>query len=134
MRRYAPNAVAWDVVNEAIDDASGHPIRTSVWSQVDDFMCKTFNWAHEADPNTELFYNDYAHASMTGRQKGKSDAVYNMIKDLKDKNCSIHGVGFQLHVDVTYNDSIEGVIQNMQRYDELGIKVHFTEIDVKCER
>lgn len=137
VKRYADKAIAWDVINEAIDDNNDHKTRPSVWANVNDFICKAFSWAHEADPFAKLFYNDYNHASMSGWSKGKSDAVYNMVKDLKERGCPIHGVGFQLHVDTNYgNDDdgaiIQGVIDNMKRYDDIDIQVHFTEIDVKC--
>lgn len=132
IKKYADKAIAWDVINEAIDDGNNHQIRSSVWAKVDDFICKAVTWAHEADPKAELFYNDYSHASMTGYQKGKSDAVFNLVQDLKKRNCPIHGIGFQLHVNVDYADQVKGVIDNMKRYEDLGIKVHFTEIDVKC--
>lgn len=58
--------------------------------------------------------------------------MYKLVKDLKDRGCNIHGVGFQLHVDIDYSTSVPGVIENMKRYDAIGIDVHMTEIDIKC--
>ena len=133
--RYAGKYHAWDVVNEAINvSSSPATLNDSVWAKVDDFVCKAFRWAHEADPTAQLFYNDYNHASSTGWSKGKSDAVFNLVQDLKNRDCPIHGVGFQLHVDTNFNDQIQGVIDNMKRYEDIGINVHFTEIDVKCSK
>lgn len=132
MARYSGKAIAWDVVNEAIDGNGPNQFYASPWAKVDDFVCKAFKWAHEADPHAELFYNDFNHASSTGWQKRKSDKIYNLVKDLKARDCGIHGIGFQLHVDVDFQAS--GVIANMKRYKDLGIKVHFTEIDVKCRK
>lgn len=63
---------------------------------------------------------------------GRGDAIYNMIKDMKQRGCPIHGVGFQLHEDVDFGKKIPLIAKNLERYDKIGIKVHFTEIDVKC--
>jgi endo-1,4-beta-xylanase len=123
-------AFAWDVINEAVD---GNGVRASPYAKVDDFMCKAFKFAKAADPDAELFYNDFNHASMTGWMSGKSNKVYNLIKDLKQRDCGITGVGFQLHVQVDTTDSVfEGIKENVKRYNDLGITVHFTEMDVKC--
>jgi len=60
--------LAWDVVNEAIDDSHDPTkiVKESPWSAVDDYVCKAFKAARAADPSVQLFYNDYKHASMTG--------------------------------------------------------------------
>ena len=92
--RYEGKAAAWDIVNEAIDDDPKKNIRDSVFNKVDDFICKAFKWAKEADHSGEMYYNDYNHASATGWQKSKSDKVYNLVKDLHDRGCGIDGVGF----------------------------------------
>ena len=136
MKRYKGKAFAWDVVNEAITDRAPYRVRTDTpWAKVDDFICKAFKWAHEADPDAQLFYNDYGHLAMDGGwYGGRSDAAYNLIKDLKNRGCPIHGVGFQLHVDIDYDSKWRDIAQNLKRYDELGIKVHFTELDVQCRR
>jgi endo-1,4-beta-xylanase len=56
-----------------------------------------------------------------------------MVKDLKQRDCGITGVGFQLHIELDFDDHmIEGVRKNIQRYNELGLTVHFTEMDIKC--
>jgi len=128
---FTPKPFAWDVVNEAISGKTGEDIRDSVWNKVDDFICKAFTWAHNADPDAKLFYNDFNHASST-TQKVKSDQVYKLVKDLTDRGCNIHGVGFQLHVDIDYSAAIPGVVENMKRYEAIGIDVHMTEIDIKC--
>lgn len=80
--RYRGRAFAWDVVNEAITNDAPYRIRTDTpWNKVDDFICKAFKWAHEADPNAQLFYNDYGHSAMDGGwYGGRGDAIFNMIK------------------------------------------------------
>lgn len=79
-------------------------------------MCKAFTWAHEADPDAELFYNDFNHASMDSYWGRKATAVYNMIKELKDRDCPIHGIGFQLHQDVDFEPHVEAMKFNLLRY------------------
>ena len=100
-----------------------------------DFICKAFKWAHEADPSAELFYNDYCHSTLdTPYYKGRADAIFNMIKDLKARGCPIHGVGFQLHENIDFESMIYSIGDNLKRYDKIGIKVHFTEVDIKCRK
>ena len=57
--RYKGRIQAWDVVNEALaDDGTLHD---SPWRKIigDDFIEKAFQYAHEADPNAHLYYNDF---------------------------------------------------------------------------
>lgn len=134
VKHIGEGAFAWDVVNEAVtDDQDQLVIKTSQWSHIDNYICKAFKAAHAANPNAQLFYNDYKHASSSGSYREKSDKVYNMIKNLKQQGCPIHGIGFQNHIDLFYSDDdIEGVRQNIQRYAKLGLNVHFTEMEVRC--
>ena len=53
-----------------------------------------------------------------------------MIKDLKARGCPIHGVGFQLHENIDFESMVPSIADNLKRYDDIGIKVHFTEVDV----
>ena len=69
-------------------------MKDSVWSKVDDYVCKAFKAARKANPNAQLFLNDFKHASMTGKYKDKSDRVFNYVKDLKSRGCPVDGVGF----------------------------------------
>ena len=126
--------LAWDVVNEAIADGP-HVNKTSPWSIVDNYICKAFQAAKEAQPTAQLFYNDYKHGSMVGAFASKSDKVYELVESLVNLGCGIDGVGFQNHLDITFTDEeIEGIRSNIQRYNKLGIKVHITETDVRCNQ
>jgi endo-1,4-beta-xylanase len=147
---YGGDAVAWDVVNEAIDD-NMHPgqpytFKPSVWfPDVPNFVDVAFNATAKAFKG-KLFYNDYNIASMSegafeyhpatrerlsGPSKRKSDAVFAMLRGMLARGVPVHGVGMQLHVDHSF-DSFEGVSQNMARLASLGLDIHFTEIDVAC--
>lgn len=102
------NALAWDVVNEAIDNAKDPNAilkKVSPWYKIDNYICKALTAAHQANPDALLFYNDYSHDSMTSKLYSiKSNKVYNYVKNLTEQGCPIHGVGFQSHYDLSYAD------------------------------
>jgi endo-1,4-beta-xylanase len=116
----------WDVVNEAYND-DGTP-RDSFWLRAlgPRYIADSFRWAHEADPDAQLFYNDY-NISWAGP---KSDAVLAMVKQLKADGVPIDGVGFQGHLGIQY-DLPSAVTENYQRFADIGLKVAVTEADVR---
>ena len=69
--RYKGKVYAWDVVNEAISDSPNEYLRNSKWLEIcgEDYIAKAFQWAHEADPNALLFYNDYNEIDHVKRKK-----------------------------------------------------------------
>ena len=115
----------WDVVNEAIAD-SGAGLRDTPWRRLigDDYIEMAFQFAHEADPDALLFYNDYG-AEGSG---GKSDAIYAMVSDFVQRGVPINGVGFQSHFTVNAIP-FSGINRNMQRLGALGLQVQITEMD-----
>ena len=124
---YKGRVMYWDVVNEAFDDQGG--FRNTLWYETlgEDYIEMAFRWAHEADPDAVLFYNDYSTEGMTA----KSNAVYRHMKKLLDKGVPIHGVGTQLHLTVEHQISDVSIARNIERLSELGLDTHFTEIDVR---
>jgi len=132
MKHYAGRVFAWDVVNEALDE-NGRP-KNSIWynqpgiglaGQGTAYIEQAFRWAHEADPNALLFYNE-AEAEGLNR---KSDAVYAMVKDFKQRGVPIDGVGLQMHISQLEFDP-SPVAANIKRLTQLGMQVHITELDV----
>lgn len=124
--RYKGRIVAWDVVNEAIDDQTGE-LRESPWLTAigPDYIALAFQFAREADPEARLYYNDYGAEGIGG----KGDAVYELVKDLKDQGVPIDGVGWQGHLQSgTY---ISDMKANGERLAELGLEVAITELDVR---
>ena len=115
----------WDVVNEAFNDDG--TLRDTIWLQKlgPGYIADAFRWAHQADPKALLFYNDY-NIEYTGP---KSNAVYQLVKDLKAKGVPIDGVGFQTHLDTQY--PLPDLQNNLQRFADLGLKVAETEVDVR---
>ena len=122
--RYKGKVGGWDVVNEAINDDGS--FRESPWYNIigEDFLAKAFEWAHEADPDAELYYNDYNmwHA-------GKRDAVVKLVKNLQKEGIQIDGIGLQGHWGLDY-PPMDEVEEAMQAYAELGVKIMITELDM----
>src|SRR5215831_7241568 len=58
--RYKGRIKGWDVVNEALNDDG--TLRQSPWLKIigEDYLVKAFQFAHEADPAAQLYYNDYS--------------------------------------------------------------------------
>jgi len=132
MKHYAGQVFAWDVVNEAFDENGS--FKDSPWynqpgigfeAKNSAYVEEVFRWAHEADPKALLFYNDNG-AEGSGR---KSDAVYAMIKDFKQRGVPIDGVGLQMHVTGVDLDTA-AIAKNIARLTALGVQVHITELDV----
>ena len=124
--RYKGKIASWDVVNEAIDDGSGNPLRSSVFKDKmgDDYIKKCFQWARDADPDCLLFYNDYNMASSTG----KRTAMFKIVDDLGDL---VDGVGAQMHI--SYNGPSASNIQAVADGTvSRGLKLHFAELDIRA--
>ncbi len=126
---YRSSVNIWDVVNEAVADDG--TLRQSIWERVigPNYIDMAFSWAHEANPQAHLFYNDYAGEGLGT----KSDAIYNLVKGMRQRGVPIYGVGLQMHVSTQYYPSTQDVITNMQRLAALGLKVQITEMDVKTQ-
>ena len=125
--RYRGQLVAWDVVNEAIADNAS--LRDTIWLKGigSEYIEMAFRWAHEADPQARLFYNDYG-----GEDLGKkSDAIYALVKDLRQRDVPIHGIGLQMHISINNPPKPEAVAANIKRLGELGLEVQITEMDVR---
>jgi endo-1,4-beta-xylanase len=124
--RYKGKIYAWDVVNEAIDDDSTKYLRDSKWYQIcgDDFISKAFEYAHAADPDAKLYYNDY-----NTERPEKRERVYKLLKSLKDKGVPIDGVGLQAHWSIQEPTENE-LVTAIERYSSLGLKIQFTELDI----
>ena len=124
--RYKGKVYAWDVVNEAIDDNPGNFLRNSKWYQIggEEFIAKAFQYAHEADPNALLFYNDY-----NAVKPGKRDNIYRLLSSLIEAKVPVHGVGIQGHWSV-YEPSEKDLRDAIEKYASLGLQIHITELDV----
>jgi endo-1,4-beta-xylanase len=124
--RYKGKIYAWDVVNEAIDDDPSKFMRNSKWYQIcgDDFIVKAFEYAHAADPDAKLYYNDY-----NSERPEKRERIYKFLKSLKDRGVPIDGVGLQAHWSLQEPTGNE-LRTAIERYSSLGLKIQFTELDM----
>jgi len=133
LQHYEGKIDTWDVVNEAIDDSSngnGWKMRNSfLYQKVPNFIDLAFQTARKVSPNTKLFYNDYNTEGIYG----KSESVYQFVKDLVSRNIPIDGVGIQYHVSVQSQPQYNKINDLISRYCKLGLEVHITELDVKCD-
>jgi endo-1,4-beta-xylanase len=126
--RYKGKVKSWDVVNEAIDDASGNPLRNSIFKQKmgDDYVKKCYQWARDADPDCKLFYNDYNFASSSG----KRTAIFKIADDLKKDNL-IDGLGAQMHI--SYKGPAASQIQAVvDGTVSRKLLMHFSELDIQA--
>ncbi|CAM4320050.1 endo-1,4-beta-xylanase [Pedobacter westerhofensis] len=126
VQRYKGKIYAWDVVNEAIDDDPARFLRNSPWYQIcgEDFISKAFEYAHEADPNALLFYNDY-----NTERPEKRDRIFRLLKKLKDAGVPVHGVGLQGHWSL-FEPAAAELSAAIEKYASLGLKVQITEMDI----
>lgn len=131
MKHYKGRILAWDVANEIFKDDVKNPsdwrnaLRENPWLKVigPDFIEIAFHTASEVDPEAILYYNDY---NMDFADK--REAVYHMVKELKERGVPIHGIGMQGHYNMTTN--YKNVENSIKRFAELGIEISITELDI----
>ncbi len=123
--RYKGKVKVWDVVNEAIADNGDEMLRRSPWSVIigPDFIAKAFEYAHEADPDAILRYNDYGLENPEKRAK-----LIKLVKRLQEQKVPISAIGSQAHLNVTI--SYESMDQTLTELASLGLPIHITELDV----
>ena len=123
--RYKGQVKVWDVVNEAIADDGDEVLRRSPWSVIigPDFIAKAFEYAHEADPDAILRYNDYGLEDPEKRGK-----LVTLIKELQEQNVPVMAIGSQAHCNVTMTfETMDAALTEMAA---LGLPIHITELDV----
>jgi len=116
----------WDVVNEAVSDNENEHLRPSKWlTQLGpDFIADAFRFAHQADPQALLFYNDYNEV-----QAVKRDKIYRLVEGLLQQQVPIHGIGMQGHWNIQ-NPTVDEMRDAIELYASLGVQVQITELDV----
>lgn len=128
--RYKGKIYAWDVVNEAIADSPDEFYRNSPWYKIcgEEYIAKAFEYAHEADPEALLFYNDYNEMFPVKREK-----IFKLVNDLKAAGVPIHGLGMQAHLGI-YEPIAEYLDSALIRFSALGIPLHITELDISVHK
>ena len=123
--RYKGKVASWDVVNEYFN--SDGTVRQTIWVTKlgANYIGRCFQYAHAADPNALLFYNDFGHEY----SPQKRTAITALINSFKAKGIPIHGVGMQFHT--SYTQTNDNILSAMLWAQSTGLNVHISELDVK---
>ncbi|AZP05644.1 endo-1,4-beta-xylanase [Jeotgalibaca ciconiae] len=126
MEHFKDPFYSWDVVNEAVEDHGNFLLRKSPWLEIigEDFIDKAFYFAKEANPVSNLYYNDYNESHPEKREK-----IYKLVEGLVARGVPIDGIGLQGHWNLN-NPSIEDIRKAIERYASLGLKLEITEMDI----
>ncbi len=114
----------WDVLNEVLNEDG--TLRESIFLKTmgESYIKKAFDLAAAADPEAELYYNDY-----NIEQPRKREGCIKMIKKLQESGTKIDGVGIQGHWGLN-GPPVEEIEKSIIEYAALGLKVMFTEVDI----
>ncbi|WP_460674846.1 endo-1,4-beta-xylanase [Larkinella ripae] len=133
--RYKGQVKSWDVINEIFDiydkTATNNIRRTSFRLKYasDDaylaFVKRCFQWAHEADPNAVLFYNDFDLEN----SQVKLNAFLRFAADCKRSGVPLHGIGTQSHININTSDA--SIRATLKALASTGLQVHISELDIK---
>jgi endo-1,4-beta-xylanase len=122
--RYQGRVHGWDVVNEALNENGS--LRQSPWLKIigEDYLVKAFEFAHAADPNAELYYNDFSLEN-----KSKRKGAVRLLKKLQTAGVQVTGIGTQTHARLDWPPP-ELVDDTLTAFGKLGVKVMVTELDI----
>ena len=122
--RYKGRIKGWDVVNEALNEDG--TMRQSNWMKIigADYVAKAFEFAHEADPEAELYYNDFSLEN-----EPKRNGAVRLIEQLQSQGIRVAAVGLQGHNKLDW-PSVEQQDATIAAFAKLGIKVNITELDI----
>ncbi len=126
MGRYQGKMVAWDVVNEVIDENEPDGLRRSLWYEIagEEYIEKAFEYARAADPDVKLYINDY-----NTEVPAKAEKLHALVKRLKDKGVPIDGVGHQFHTNIEW-PSMSNLEHAITRFSDLDVEQQVTELDI----
>jgi endo-1,4-beta-xylanase len=122
--RYKGKIGGWDVVNEALDDNGA--LRQSEWEKIigPDYIIKAYQFAHEADPQAQLYYNDYSLEN-----EAKRNGAIALVRKLQAAGIPIAGVGLQGHYKMDWPTTNQ-LDETIAAFSRLGVKVMITELDL----
>lgn len=122
--RYRGRIQSWEVVNEALNEDGS--LRSTPWMEIigDDYIEQAFRFAHAADPDAELYYNDY-----NLYVPEKRDGVVRLVKGLKERGVAVHGIGMQGHYSVDAPKDMQQFEESVATFSSLG-SVYITEMDI----
>lgn len=122
--RYKGRISGWDVVNEALSEDG--TLRQSPWLKIigEDYIAKAFEFAREADPQAELYYNDYSLEN-----DAKRNGAIDLIRKLRAEGVPVAAIGIQGHDKLDW-PSIDQEDAAITAFATLGVKVNITELDI----
>ncbi len=122
--RYKGRINGWDVVNEALNEDG--TLRKTLWLEIigEDYIAKAFEFAHQADPQAELYYNDYSIEN-----EAKRRGAVKIIKTLLANKIPIKAIGLQGHNNFTF-PTVEQQDETIKEFADLGVKVIISELDI----
>ena len=123
--RYKGRIRGWDVVNEAFDEDGN--LRKGIWHRIggEQYIGKAFTIAHAADPDALLFYNDFDLEINDTKRK----AVISYLNKLKDMGVPVHGIGLQLHLNIS-SVNVSSLEKALNEIAGAGYLVHLSELDI----
>lgn len=126
MTHYRGRFIAWNVVNEAISDEPGEYLRDTAARRSigDDYIDLAFQFAAEADPHVELYYNDYNVVIPE-----KRDKILRLVRELRANGRRVDAVGLQGHWMLDFPEA-EWIDAAVEVFAREGFKVRITELDV----
>ncbi len=122
--RYQGRIHGWDVVNEALNEDG--TLRESPWLRIigEDYIARAFEYAHAADPDAELYYNDYSLEN-----EAKRNGAVRLVASLQEQGVPVHGIGTQGHYSMSF-PTMAQLDSTIQAFADLDVKVMITELDI----
>jgi endo-1,4-beta-xylanase len=126
VRHFHGKVDSWNVVNEALSDGANQWLRDTPAHRAigDDYLKKAFEFAHQADPDVPLYYNDY-----NIEDPQKLPKALKLIKQLQEQKVRLDAVGIQGHWLLDYPD-VAVIDSGIEAISKTGVKVMITELDV----
>jgi endo-1,4-beta-xylanase len=123
--RYSGKITGWDVVNEAFDEEGG--LKKGVWNRIggDNYISRAFTIASVQDPQARLFYNDFDLEANETKRNG----VLKYLNSLRDSGVPIHGIGLQLHLNIS-SANVSSIERTFLQFAEAGYLIHISELDL----
>lgn len=124
-RHFRGQVSSWDVVNEAFE-ADG-TLRNTIWRAHlgDGYLEKAFRYAHAADPDAWLFYNDFDLEANPVKRR----AVLAWLQTMRQRGAPVHGIGLQLHMSILHPENVQ-IAEALREVQQSGLLVHLSEVDV----
>ncbi|WP_425290865.1 endo-1,4-beta-xylanase [Spirosoma linguale] len=129
--RYRGKIKSWDVINEVFSYSTGAIMSTpfrKLYASDEAYLMfvkRCFQWAHEADPDALLFYNDSNYEI----GDAKVNAVLQLVADFKRSGIPIHGLGTQTHISI--RTATSGIYSSLQKLATSGLLIHVSELDIR---